>query len=396
MKRALALLLFLLFCFSFPGRPETVAVLPLHNASGKPAIEWIGVSAAEAIREALSETGILVLARDAVVEAHRRLGIRERALMTRASVIKIAETLDAEKVVFGSFHLIPAANAGAKDSLRFVLRVVDIPNMKQSPEFGYTAAIDDLAVIQNRLAWQTLLLLRPEIGLSEEEFLRSHPPARLDAMENYVRGLLATQTEQKHRFFTQAARLDQNYARPRMALGRLLWEQENYKAAADWFAKVQPSDSRFFEANFFLGLCRFYLGDYAGAQAAFETVVREVPLNEVFNNLGAAQSRRDRPEAVENFRKALEGDTSDPDYYFNLGYALWKRGEFAEAAQNFRAVLERDPEDAEAIMMLGRCLKQAGPRTSKNTASEPLERVKEEFHETAFRQLKEALERKSR
>jgi|YelNatPaOPRAMG01_1025707.scaffolds.fasta_scaffold04384_11 tetratricopeptide (TPR) repeat protein len=396
MKRPLALLLFLLFCFSSPGRPETVAVLPLYNASGKPAVEWIGVSAAEAIREALSEAGILALARDAVAEAHRRLGIRERALMTRASVIKIAETLDAEKVVFGSFHWIPAENGGGKNSLRFVLRVVDIPNMKQSPEFGHTAAIDDLAVIQNRLAWQTLRLLRPDSAPSEEVFLQSHPPARVDAIENYVRGLLATQAEQKHRFFTQAARLDQNYSRPRMALGRLLWEQENYKAAAEWFAKIQPTDSRYFEANFFLGLCRFYMGDYAGAQAAFETVVREVPLNEVFNNLGAAQSRRDRPEAVENFRKALEGDTSDPDYYFNLGYALWKRGEFAEAAQNFRAVLERDPEDAEAILMLGRCLKQAGPRASKDAASTPLERVKEEFHETAFRQLKEALERKSR
>jgi len=385
MKRFLALLLFALLHFISPAPAETVAVLPFHNATGNPNLDWVGVGAAESIREALADAGILVLDREAVEEACRRLGIRPLAPLTRASVIKVAETLDAEKVIYGSVHGPQPA------SLRFALRLVDIPNMRQSPEMEHTGAMEDLAQILNRIDWEILRQLRPETTPPEKVFLATHPAYRVDAIENYIRGLMASQSEQKHRFFTQAARLDSRYARPAMALGKLLWEQENYKAAAAWFSKVSPSDARYCEANYYLGICRFYLGDYAGAQAAFETVARQVPLNEVFNNLGAAQSRRDHPDAVENFRKALEGDPSDPDYYFNLGYALWKAGRFDEAAGYFRGALERDPSDAEATLMLGRCLKR-----SRDPAAEPLERVKENYNESVFLQLKEALERKAK
>ena len=84
-----------------------------------------------------------------------------------------------------------------------------------------------------------------------------------------------------------------------------------------------------------------------------------VPLSEVFNDLGAAQNRRNLPQAIESFRKALEGDPNDPVYHFNLGYALWKKGDYAAAADRFRAVLDRQPDDEMATLMLGLCLEEA-------------------------------------
>ena len=38
--------------------------------------------------------------------------------------------------------------------------------------------------------------------------MTARPAVRLDAVESYVRGLLSTTPEQRHRYFTQAARLD--------------------------------------------------------------------------------------------------------------------------------------------------------------------------------------------
>jgi tetratricopeptide (TPR) repeat protein len=137
-------------------------------------------------------------------------------------------------------------------------------------------------------------------------------------------------------------------------------------------------------------LCRYYLGDFAGAQQAFASVAASVPLNEVFNNLGAAQSRRNLPEASDNFEKALEGDPGDPDYFFNLGLAFWKRGDYARAADSFRAVLDRNPEDAQATLLLGRCLKQTPPSPADLQAG--YERLKLNYEEGAWRQLKAALE----
>jgi tetratricopeptide (TPR) repeat protein len=125
-------------------------------------------------------------------------------------------------------------------------------------------------------------------------------------------------------------------------------------------------------------------------------VAESVPLNEVLNNVGAAQSRKNSVAAVVNFQKALEGDPNDPDYHFNVGYALFKEGNLASAAERFRAVLDRDPDDAEAITMLGRCLQKQksvrAPRTG--VPSEGLERLKETYEESAYLQLKAVLERK--
>jgi Flp pilus assembly protein TadD len=140
-------------------------------------------------------------------------------------------------------------------------------------------------------------------------------------------------------------------------------------------------------------LCRYQTGDFAGAVKSFEAVAASFPLNEVFNDLGAAQSRLGTPAALDNFHRAAEGDSADPDYQFNLGYAFWKRGDFASAADSFRSLLDRSPDDSEAVVFLGRCLKKDGPH-SGDPRTEGRERLKWNFEETAYRELKAALESK--
>jgi tetratricopeptide (TPR) repeat protein len=394
MWRPLALLL-LLASFGTATRAETLVVLPFLNASKNTKLEWVGESIAEEIRDSLASSGILVLTRQNLNEAAARLGVRLNAQLTHASILKIAEALDAERAIYGRFEVLPPSSPGGKESLRITARGLDLAAMKQSLEFSELGAFDELALVQDRLAWQALRSLKPGSAPSQEEFQRAHPPVRVDAIENYIRGLLSTNNDLKRRFLAQAARLDPRYSQPNIELGKLHWQAEDYRAGAEWFQKVQKTSPQFFEANFFLGLCRFYSGDYTGAQIAFDLVAQSVPLNEVFNNLGAAQSRRDRPEALENFRKALEGDQADPDFHFNVGYALWKKGEFEEAAKCFRGALARDPEDSEATAMLGRCLKMVRYRPN-DPGMQPLERAKETYNESVYLQLKEALEPKKK
>ena len=44
----------------------------------------------------------------------------------------------------------------------------------------------------------------------------------------------------------------------------------------------------------------------------------------------------DAAAAIASFQKAIEGDSADPDYHFNLGYALWRAGQYAAAMASFR------------------------------------------------------------
>jgi tetratricopeptide (TPR) repeat protein len=400
---------------SFPNTsvPQTLAILPFANTSrtgmsslDPSALDWIGESIAQTLREALGARGLATLERDELLGAYRRLKLRERLQLTEASVLKIGESVDAEQVVSGTFEYrrsAPAEISHAQDtnnlpanesrgSLRVSARVYDRRHMRQSPEFSESGSLEDLATLEAHLAWRVLSLLAPELAPPESEFRSLRSPIRLDAEENYIRGLQAQTPELKEKYFTQAARLDARFARPAYQLGQLHYNRKEYKQAADWLEKVGANDIHYREANFLLGLARFRSGDYVAAQKAFQMIVAVVPLSAVYNNLGAAESRRNLPQAVDDFRKALEGDMSDSDYHFNLGYALWKKGDFAAAADRFRSVLERVPDDDFSTLLLGRCLKKQGFNPAFDTRLTSLERLKTNYEERAWRQLKSMLD----
>ena len=348
---------------------------------------------AEAVREALASEGLIALDRPDRNEAYQRLAIRPYTVLTKASVLKIGQELDAEQVIYGQFEV--KAPAGSKEkaraSLSLTAYILDLKHMKEGPEFGELGALEDLAGLQRHLAWQTLRSVDPAGAPSEADFVRRHPAIRINAIEAYVRGLLTDNGDDKHRLFTQAVRLDSHFTQPCFQLGKLHLQKSEYKLAADWLQKVTQDDVHYREASFLLGLSRFHTGDYANAERAFQSVADVVPINAVLNDLGAAQSRRNEPQALENFQKAMEGDESDPVYRFNMGYVQWKQGKFDAAAASFRAALERNPDDAEAKALLARCEKRSGPRTG-DTKTEALERLKANYEESAWWQLKAALQ----
>jgi tetratricopeptide (TPR) repeat protein len=319
--------------------------------------------------------------------------MRPNALLTHASIIKAADALDAAIVVYGQYELLPTAPP-SRGSLRITAHILDVKRTRPGPEFAEVGALEDLAAMETHLGWQSLQFLAPKKAPSEEEFRKARPPVRVDAIELYVRGLLAASVDQQHRLFTQSARLDERFSQPAFQLGKIYMGKKEYQIAAGWLEKVNRADSHYLEAQFLLGLCRYYRGNFADAERSFELVAGSVPLNEVYNDIGAAQIRQNSfPAAVENIQKAIEGDGSDPDYHFNLGYALWKSGQFAAAAESFRAVLQRSRQDADAIQLLSRCLKADGPRAG-DPKSDGRERIKTSYEETAYRELKAELESK--
>src|SRR5579872_2688426 len=354
---------FLLVFTALPLLADTAAVLPFWNsgaaASTQSNLDWIGESIAETVRESLGSRGILTLERNDIDDAFRRLNLRERTPLSEASVIKIGETLDAEQAIFGTFEFTAEAQAsggGTRGSLKISARIVDRHHLRLSPEFNETGALEDLATLQAHLAWRALALLAPKLAPPESEFRSVRVAVRLDAQENYIRGLLTRNADQREKFFLQASRLDSRFADPCYRLGQIHYDRKDYRQAAEWLEKVGAEDLHYREARFLLGLSLFQSADYAGAQKEFQTIAAAVPLMEVYNNLAASESRRNQPQAADDFRKAVEGDPSDPVYQFNLGYSLWKKGEFSGAVEHFRVVLDHTPDDQMATLLLGRCL----------------------------------------
>lgn len=380
-----------LFCAPVAAE-ETVLVLPLSNAGKDKALDWVGESLSETLIEAFASAGVTVVAPDDRDRVLGELGVRRYAILTRASAMEIAVNLSATQVVFGEFEVTPApAGSASKGTLRLACQILDVRRLRRVGDAGRTGSLEELSALQQALAYQVLRSAVPGFGVSEEAFRQSHPPVRLDAMESYVRGLLANSPDQKHKLLTTAVRLAPGFSQACFQLGRLnLFALRNNQAAAEWLQRVSPVDFHYREALFYLGLARFRTGEFRASAQALSKLSETVPLPEVLNNLGAALNRLNDAGAPDSFRKAIEADPADPDFHFNAGYALWRRGDFNAAAGFFRSCLQRNPDDEAATSMLGRCLKQQ-PYRAGDLRTEALERLKTEYNESAWLTLKAML-----
>jgi hypothetical protein len=226
----------LLLAASFASAADTIAVLPLSNIDehNAPNLDWIGESVSETVDEALSSSGLLVLPREDREEVYRRLSLRTGVVLTKASVLKIGETLDAGEIVFGELQ-VDGADVGAttlKSNLRLVVRVIDLKKFQQGAEFVQTGSLETLSQMETKLAWMLLRQLAPESAPSEDTFFHDRAPVRVDAMESYVRGLMASSEDQKLKLFTQAAHLDEHFSQPNFQLGHTLFAKKDYKTPA--------------------------------------------------------------------------------------------------------------------------------------------------------------------
>lgn len=357
---------------------RTILVLPFENKSSRTDVGWMSESFAETLSMRLSGSDRAVLSRIERDAACREAGIPPGTPMTWASAIKVAESLGADWVVTGTF----AVNGRVLTSHAYLL---DVSRLKISGPFEVNGQLADLAEIQTRLAWRILAMDDKDFTVgSEEDFRRQFPALRLDAHENYVRGVLATEPETRVRFLTEADRRDPSDHRAALELGRFYYEIKDYENSEKWLDKLAPTDADSFEARFMKGVNEFFLGRDAAAEKAFTDLAREVPLTEVWNNLGFLQAGHGLwEEAIVNFDRAYQADSSDPVYSFNLGVCMWNEGKPAVAVRYFREALQAAPDDAEIHRLLGDALAKAGDLEGKKKEDKWLEGRGEELERNA-------------
>jgi len=386
-----AALLILAAALSLPAagaEPETLLVLPFSNQTGNSRLDWIGDSVSEILIEHLAAEGAGVVAPDLRDQAMQEMGLRRYAPITRATAIEAAAEADASLVLYGSFGLGPrGARPGSGATLRINAHLLDARRLVRKGDFLVEVPLESLSAAQTSLSWQVLRSLRPETLLAEEEFRRNHPDIRLDALENYARGLRASTPQNQHQYFAAAARIAPDFSPVLYRLGRLnFFVFRDDSAAASWFGKVSPASFHYRPSLFYLAICRYRTGDFPAAAAALRALAALAPLPEVLNNLGAVLVRMGDPSAPQVLQSAADANPSDPDIQFNLGYALWRAGRFEEAAEALRRSLQSG-EDSTATLLLGRCLQRRGPQPGE-LRLEGRERLKTDYREEAWLALR--------
>ncbi len=385
-------LLFLAYSliFAVGAQCSTLLVLRFHNNSQYPDLNWVGESVAETVMTELRESAQIVLDRDARGDGLRRLSLRPDAEYTKATIIRLGQTLDVDLVCYGAYEInLPSPDAELKDSsVRISARFLDLRKMSDGPEFSEAGKLSDLTRLEEHLAWQALKYIDPASNVPLDRFLSPNKFVRLDAEESYIRGLMSSNADQQQKWFLQASKLEPHFAQAAFELGKLELKQKNYRQAITWLEQVPSTASGYGEARFKMGIAAFRAGDYNAAGNYFREVSKQFPLSEVYNNLGAAENELNQPAAVDDLRRALEGDQTDATYLYNISLALLKNKQYQEATKELQLLLNQDPDDAEAKTLIARAVHEDTAPSGNKTAPE---RLKETFNETAFLQLKAVL-----
>lgn len=374
-----------------PDEPSgrVVLVLPFDNHSGNASLNWIGNSFPDTLNKRLNSAGFLTISHDDRVFAYEHLGLPADFRPTRATTIRIAQQLDANYVIIGSYDVKPGPDGGMANSRILIqAKVLSVDALRLSGPIEDSAELMRLFDAENAIAWKVARALDPKFAVSEQTFLAAPGGVPLSAFEDYIRGINASTDAEKLKRLQGAVALVPNYAAALLELGKEQYAQRDFDGAAATLAKVPQTDRLALEANFYLGLADFNSANYAGAQAAFAFVASKLPLPEVVNNEGVAVSRQGK-DGVELFRKASDADPSDEDYHYNLAIALFRRGDTDAAKREVEAALKLKPSDNEAVELQEE-LKKVAPGTHLTADSEngfsPLERIRRNYSETGFRQ----------
>jgi len=353
---------------------RVLLVLPFDNRTGQPNLEWMREAAAEILSMRLASAGFDPTSRADRTYALDHLGLPQGFQPSRASALKLAQTLDADSIVVGSYS-IDGTSITAEASL------VDVPDLRMLPAVSVRGEMRDMMGVFSALAWRLTRELDPTFSGSEETFVAAGREIRLDAFEQYIRGITEPDQAERQRHLEQAVKLSPEFSPAWMALGREEYNDQQYPEAAEAFAKVDRNGPDGLEAGFYRGLSLVFSGDYAQAADAFADVARVLPLAEVVNNEGVAVSRQGK-DGTSLFIQAAAADPNAADYHFNLAVSLERHGNLVGALNEMAQCLKLRPGDSEAQALEAAWKAPAG--TAAN--SDPLERIVRTFDAAAFKQ----------
>ncbi len=381
---------------------QLLLVLPFDNRTDQPNLDWISEAVPEMLNRRLTSAGFMPISRDDRLYALDHLGLPSTFQPSRASAIRLAETLDANYIVVGSF-----STAGARFQIKTQILQVDALHM--SAPIQEEADITHLLDLLNSLAWELAKQLDPHFAVARNTFVAAGGGLRADTLENYIRGLVEPDPAEQIRHLKEAVHLDPSFSPALLALGKAYFANQQFELAATTLGRLPLNDSGAREADFDRGLAYFYLGSYIKAEDAFAFVSKQLPLPEVVNNQGVAASRRGL-DATSFFQQAVNADPNDPDYQFNLALALTRKKDVAGALRAIGQTLKLHPQDTEAQTYQAALhaggqhpAAATGPGPAGNRVnaafapaatddSMPLERIKRTFNEASFRQAAFAME----
>ena len=328
--------------------PLMLAVLPFGNLTGDPEREYLA--------DGLTEETIVALGR---IEPGR-LGVTSRTSVmaykpATDSVARIGRELGVAFIVEGTLR----AEGGR---LRVTARLVGTHDQAQVWSASFDSEPRSVLEFQRELADAIAKQVRLHLEPGRLAALGSRHPRNAEAFDAYLRGrhywhqLTPATTRRALEYFTQATRLDPDYALAWSGIADALCARpitgdappsEVRPAATEATEQALRAQPDLAETQASVGFRKFWLDwDWPGAEAAFVRAIEIDPgYSFAFRMLGLLYSHVGRiVDSLSTMRRARELDPLLPVHHALSAQVAFAAREFALGAQFARQALAIDPE----------------------------------------------------
>jgi len=335
---------------------ESLAVLPLVNASGDPDSEYLSEGIAESLVNSFSE-----LPRLRVVPPQKSF----RYKGPDVDLQRVARELNVQAVLTGKVQV-------RGDALVVGMGLTDIANDSQVWGQHYTKKLADIFVLQEEIATEVLQALKLKFAPEPKKRVLRHTE-NTDAYHLYLKGRFywAKRTPDNTRkalnLYQQAIDKDPNYALAYAGVADCyahlgftpygtMRPPEAYPRARAAAQRALALDDSLAEAHASLGLCGFFFDwDWAASERAFHRAMEIAP-----DLLGARiwypvflalTGRRD--EAIREAQRVADIDPLSANAATGAGQALYCVRQYDEAERILNRALELDPDYPTANIFVG-------------------------------------------
>jgi serine/threonine protein kinase/Tfp pilus assembly protein PilF len=316
-----------------PPKPDTpvasLAILPFHNASGDPKLDWLGSSMAEMLSTDVGESSsVRMISEDRVGQVLKDLRITPQSELDQSTVTRVANHSNVDTIVWGHY-------AQFGEQVRIDASVLNVKTNQIKTLKAEAANEKDILPTVDRLAAEIRKNLSVSESLQKELQAQSFKPstASIAALREYDKGLQLSRKGDYGRAVTQ--------------FKGAIQEDGNFALA---YSKLSQSYAQ--------------LGQDDDAEQAAQKAVSlsaQLPMQEKYLIQASQDSiSKDYSKAIQAYENLVKVSPDNADYLFDLGMAYEKTSAYDKAREMFKKVVELDPKRIEGLLALGRVEVESG------------------------------------
>jgi len=347
-----------------PNDSLKVIVFPLENGTASASLGWLSEGIALSLSEQMACHSIRPVSREERMGLIESLDLPPGALLSRASMIKVAQKATADWVVFGRY-------TGRENNISIAVRILNVRSLKLSGIITASGPISAMPQIENELAWLILKNSGLEKAFSRESFAQHTRKIPNEAYSLFIQGLGQRNEKERLQMLLKAVQIYRYFPAAQLEIGRYYFLHGECKRALSHLMLAAEGDMVTPAVSHMCGTCYLYTDQPDKAIEAFSRIEDAYRGYETLNNLGVAYLLKgDVGQALSNFQAAADKAPSDATVTLNRAIALHLEGNDKLSIGLLEQGLKVHPRDGMLQFVLGYLLNGIGQREKASAALE--------------------------